>query len=124
LGITLSFNGLGVMFIVLILWYNSSIGGGIMLKAQTQLKISEFSRLYDILVPEDNELRQINELIDFDFVYDELKDKCNLMIEEKKARETFVSIELYKSEVNHLNKSVDEIKTQNNKILDLLQESK
>ena len=64
-----------MLFIILILWYNSSIGGGIMLKTQTQLNISEFSRLYDILVPEDNELRQINELIDFDFVYDELKDK-------------------------------------------------
>ena len=46
-----------------------------MLKTQTQLNISEFSRLYDILVPQDNELRQINELIDFSFVYDELKDK-------------------------------------------------
>jgi len=56
--------------------------------------------------------------------YEDLKDKCNLMMEEKKARETFVSMELYKSEVNHLNKSMDEIKIQNNKILDLLQESK
>ena len=46
-----------------------------MLKTQTQLNISEFSRLYDILVTSDNELRQIKELIDFDFVYDELKDK-------------------------------------------------
>lgn len=46
-----------------------------MLKIQTQLNISEFSRLYDILVSKDNELRQINELIDFEFVYDELKDK-------------------------------------------------
>ena len=46
-----------------------------MLKTQTQLNISEFSRLYDILVPQENELRQINELIDFSFVYDELKDK-------------------------------------------------
>ena len=46
-----------------------------MLKTQTQLNISEFSRLYDILVTEDNELRQINQLIDFSFVYDELKDK-------------------------------------------------
>jgi transposase len=64
-----------MLFIILILWYNSSIGGGFMLKTQTQLNISEFSRLYDILVTSDNELRQINELIDFEFVYDELKDK-------------------------------------------------
>lgn len=46
-----------------------------MLKTQTQLNFSEYSKLYDILVPEDNELRQINELVDFGFVYDELKDK-------------------------------------------------
>jgi len=44
-----------------------------MLIKLTQLNISEFARLYDILFPKDNELRQINELIDF--VYDELKDK-------------------------------------------------
>ena len=46
-----------------------------MLKTQTQLNFSEYSKLYDILVPEDNELRKINELVDFRFVYDELKDK-------------------------------------------------
>jgi len=46
-----------------------------MLKSQTQMKLSEYSSLYDILIPYDNELRQINELIDFEFVYEELKDK-------------------------------------------------
>jgi len=46
-----------------------------MLKAQTQMNLSKYSELYDILVPCDNELRQINELIDFEFVYEELKDK-------------------------------------------------
>jgi transposase len=46
-----------------------------MLKSQTQMNLSEFSKLYDILIPKDNELRQINELIDFEFVYEELKDK-------------------------------------------------
>ena len=48
-----------------------------MLKTQIQLKLSKHSELFDILVTEDNELRQINELIDFEFVYDELKDKYN-----------------------------------------------
>jgi len=51
---------------------------------------------------------------------EKLELKCNEMMEEKKARETFVTLELYKSEVNHLNKSIDEIKFQTNKILDLL----
>ncbi len=46
-----------------------------MLKSQTKMNLSEFSKLYDILIPKDNELRQINELIDFEFVYEELKDK-------------------------------------------------
>jgi len=46
-----------------------------MLKKQTQMNLSEYSKLYDILIPQDNELRQINNLIDFSFVYDELKDK-------------------------------------------------
>lgn len=46
-----------------------------MLKTQTQMNLSEYSKLYDILVPADNELRQINELVDFSFIYDELKDK-------------------------------------------------
>ena len=46
-----------------------------MLKTQTQMNLSEYSKLYEILVPVDNELRQINELVDFTFVYDELKDK-------------------------------------------------
>ncbi len=61
------------------------------------------------------------------FIYVELEKleaKCNEMMEEKKARETFVTLELYKSEVNHLNKSVDEIKAQNNKILELLTKGK
>jgi transposase len=46
-----------------------------MLKSQTKMNLSEYSNLYDILVPDDNELRQINELVNFTFVYDELKDK-------------------------------------------------
>ena len=60
------------------IWYNIHIGGGVMLKKQTQMNLSEYSKLYDILVPEENELRQINELIDFEFVYEELKDKYSL----------------------------------------------
>lgn len=39
------------------------------------MKLSEYSNLYDILVPKDNLLRQMSELVDFDFIYDELKDK-------------------------------------------------
>ena len=37
--------------------------------------LSEYSGLYDIVVPQDNLLRRINALIDFSFVYQELVDK-------------------------------------------------
>jgi transposase len=37
--------------------------------------LSPYIELYNLVVPKDNMLRQINELIDFSFVYDELKDQ-------------------------------------------------
>lgn len=46
-----------------------------MLKKQTKLVLSNFSEIYDLIIPKDNLLRQILNLIDFEFVYDELKDK-------------------------------------------------
>ncbi len=36
-----------------------------MLPKQKQLKISPYSSLYDIVVPKDNQLRKIKELINF-----------------------------------------------------------
>jgi transposase len=46
-----------------------------MLVQQQQIQFSAFSRLYDLIVPKDNLLRKINELIDFTFIYEELVDK-------------------------------------------------
>ena len=46
-----------------------------MLNTQGEIKFSEYAFLYDMLVPADNKYRLIDELIDFDFIYDELKDK-------------------------------------------------
>ncbi len=48
-----------------------------MLKDNEQLtmNLSEYSPLYDILIPKDEFWRQLNELVDFSFVYDMLKDK-------------------------------------------------
>jgi transposase len=40
-----------------------------------KLQFSEYSALYDLIVPKDNLLRKINDLIDFSFVYDELASK-------------------------------------------------
>lgn len=48
-----------------------------MLKAQKQLElnISPYIDLYNILISEDNFWRQLNDMIDFSFVYEILKNK-------------------------------------------------
>jgi len=46
-----------------------------MLVQQQQIQFSAFSGLYDLIVPKDNLLRKINELIDFTFIYEELVGK-------------------------------------------------
>lgn len=46
-----------------------------MLLQQQKIQLSTFSELYDLIVPKDNLLREINELIDFSFIYKELVDK-------------------------------------------------
>lgn len=46
-----------------------------MLSYQTSIKFSDYSDLYDLIVPKDHLLRQINDLVDFSFILIELKDK-------------------------------------------------
>ena len=46
-----------------------------MLSQQQTLPLSIHSELYDLLIPKDHLLRQINDLIDFSFVYEELVSK-------------------------------------------------
>ncbi|TDF96796.1 IS5/IS1182 family transposase, partial [Paenibacillus piri] len=46
-----------------------------MIRQQQSMVLSPYAGLYDIVVPKDNMLRQINDLVDFTFIYDELKDK-------------------------------------------------
>jgi hypothetical protein len=46
-----------------------------MLSNQQPLNLSPFMAIYDFVVPKDNKLRQINDLIDFSFVYEELENK-------------------------------------------------
>jgi transposase len=46
-----------------------------MIKNQQSMIFSPYSAIYDLVVPKDNVLRKINDLVDFSFVYDELKDK-------------------------------------------------
>lgn len=46
-----------------------------MLNTNIQLQLSEYEGLYNRLIPQLHIFRQINELVDFSFVFDELKDK-------------------------------------------------
>ena len=47
----------------------------IKLKEQIELNFSKHIELYDILIKEDNFWRQLNDMVDFSFVVDMLKDK-------------------------------------------------
>ena len=46
-----------------------------MLYLNEQIKLSEYNNLYDILIPKNHMLRKMIELINFNFVFDALKDK-------------------------------------------------
>lgn len=45
-----------------------------MIQNQQSMIFSPYMGIYDLVVPEDNLLRRFNNLVDFSFVYDELKD--------------------------------------------------
>lgn len=49
-----------------------------MLDMQQKLVLSSYSDLYDLIIPKDNMLRQIKELVDFNFIYEELVGKYSL----------------------------------------------
>ena len=46
-----------------------------MISNQETLNLSPYMAIYDIVFPKDNMLRQINELVDFNFILEELKSK-------------------------------------------------
>lgn len=46
-----------------------------MLPTQQTIQFSNYSDLYDLIIPRDNVLRRINDLIDFSFIHKELMDK-------------------------------------------------
>ena len=55
--------------------YLSNIGGVFMIEQQQKLVLSPYMEIYELVIPKDNLLRQIKELVDFSFIYDELLDK-------------------------------------------------
>ena len=46
-----------------------------MLPTQQTIQFSNYSDLYDLIVPHENILRRINDLVDFSFIQKELMDK-------------------------------------------------
>ena len=46
-----------------------------MVEQQQKLILSPYMDIYELIIPKDNLLRQIKELVDFEFIYDELIDK-------------------------------------------------
>ena len=46
-----------------------------MLPLQHTIQFSDYTDLYDLIIPKDNLLRRLNDLIDFSFVQAELTDK-------------------------------------------------
>ena len=46
-----------------------------MIEQQQRLVLSPYMEIYELVIPKDNLLRQIKELVDFSFIYDELLDK-------------------------------------------------
>ena len=46
-----------------------------MIQQQQSMVLSPYMELYNLIISKDNMLRQINELIDFSFVYEELKER-------------------------------------------------
>lgn len=46
-----------------------------MLSNQIELKLSDYSDLYDLVIPQNHILREIKEMVDFSFIYDELENK-------------------------------------------------
>jgi len=46
-----------------------------MISNQQSLTLSPYATIYDLVVPRDNQLCQMNDLVDFSFVLEELKEK-------------------------------------------------
>ena len=52
--------------------YLSNIGGVFIIEQQQKLVLNLYMEIYELIIPKDNLLRQIKELVDFNFIYDEL----------------------------------------------------
>lgn len=46
-----------------------------MLPKQKKLVLSQFSGIYDVVIKKDHKIRKLHDLLDYEFIYEELKDK-------------------------------------------------
>ena len=46
-----------------------------MIEQQQKLILSPYIEIYELVVPKDNLLRQIKELVDFEFIYNDIKQE-------------------------------------------------
>jgi hypothetical protein len=46
-----------------------------MLPIQEKLILSEYTGIYDIIIKKEHWIRKLHDIIDYDFIYDELKEK-------------------------------------------------
>ena len=46
-----------------------------MIKRQESMVLSQYTELYELIIPKDNLLRRIMDLVDFSFVFEELREK-------------------------------------------------
>ncbi|AWI10942.1 hypothetical protein CQJ30_01245 [Caldibacillus thermoamylovorans] len=67
-------------------------GDDCILNKQESLPLSPFYSLYDLIIEKDNELRRINELIDFSFIYEELKENYS----ETNGRRAICPVRMFK----------------------------
>ena len=45
---------------------------------ENKLQFSDYSSLYDLIIPKDNLLRRINDIVDFSFVRENVDDPINI----------------------------------------------
>lgn len=83
---------IGLLLPILLLMTKNGDTYNIMIGHQETISFSKYSELYDMLVPKNNTLRKINDLVDFSFIYEELSSKYS----STKGRMAYFPIRLFK----------------------------
>lgn len=83
---------IGLLLPILLFMTKNGDTYNIMIGHQETISFSKYSELYDMLVPKNNTLRKINDLVDFSFIYEELSSKYS----STKGRMAYSPIRLFK----------------------------